>query len=97
MTDVLGDTMSVPSRLGVTASVEDGEFRLQLQPQDPVLRHGAVRASVIAFMVDVAAGIVIDDEPDAWLLTSDMSVRMRPVSAPDWIGTAIRSRTKAST
>ena len=87
MTDVLGDTMSVPSRLGVTAGVEDGEFRLQLRPQAPVLRHGAVRASVIAFMIDVAAGIVIDDEPDAWLLTSDMSVRMRPLAAPDWVGT----------
>ena len=79
--------MSVPSRLGVTADVDDGEFRLQLHPQAPVLRHGAVRASVISFMIDVAAGIVLDDDPDAWLLTSDMSVRMRPVPAPDWIGT----------
>jgi acyl-coenzyme A thioesterase PaaI-like protein len=87
MTDVLGDTMSVPSRLGVTADVQGGEFRLHLQPQAPVLRHGAVRASVISFMVDVAAGIVLDEDPDTWLLTSDMSVRMRPVLAPDQIST----------
>jgi len=87
MTDLLGDTMSVPSRLGVTADVRDGEFRLQLHPQAPVMRHGAVRASVISFMIDVVAGIVLDDDPEAWLLTSDMSVRMRPVPAPDWIGT----------
>ncbi len=87
MTDLLGDTMSVPSRLGVTADVHDGEFRLHLRPQAPVLRHGAVRASVISFMIDVVAGIVLDDDPDTWMLTSDMSVRMRPVPAPDWIGT----------
>jgi len=87
MTDILGDTMSVPSRLGVTADVRDGEFRLQLQPGAQVLRHGAVRASVIAFMIDVVAGIVLDDDPGIWTLTSDMSVRMRPLPAPDWIGT----------
>jgi acyl-coenzyme A thioesterase PaaI-like protein len=87
MTDILGDTMSVPSRLGVTADVHDGEFRLQLRPYAQVMRHGAVRASVISFMIDVVAGIVLDDDPDTWTLTSDMSVRMRPVPAPDWIGT----------
>ena len=33
-------------------------------------------------MIDVVAGIVLDDDPDAWMLTSDMSVRMRPLPAP---------------
>jgi acyl-coenzyme A thioesterase PaaI-like protein len=86
MTDLLGD-VSVPGRLGVVADVHDGEFRLQLRPHGPVLRHGAVRASVLALMIDVAAGVVLDDDPDAWMLTSDMSVRMRPLRAPDWICT----------
>ena len=60
----------------------DGEFRLRLHPRAELLHHGAVRASVIAFMIDVVAGIVLDDNPYAWMLTSDMSVRMRPVPAP---------------
>jgi len=38
-------------------------------------------------MIDVVAGIVLDDDPDAWMLTSDMSVRMRPLPAPRWITT----------
>ncbi len=87
MTDLLGDDLSVPSRLGVVAEVHDGEFRLQLCPRAEVLRHGAVRASVLALMIDVAAGIILDDDPGAWMLTSDMSVRMRPLPAPDLIST----------
>jgi acyl-coenzyme A thioesterase PaaI-like protein len=38
---------------------------------------------VVAFAIDTVAGIAIDDDPDAWSLTSDMSVRMRPVPAPE--------------
>ncbi|MGO8860473.1 MAG: PaaI family thioesterase [Acidimicrobiales bacterium] len=87
MTDLLDNTFSVPSRLGVLASVDDGEFRLHLQPRDEVLHHGAVRASVVAFMIDVAAGVVLDDDPEAWMLTSDLSVRMRPLVAPRSLST----------
>jgi acyl-coenzyme A thioesterase PaaI-like protein len=87
MTDFLGEALSVPGRLGVVAEVCDGEFRLRLEPRPEVLRHGAVRASVIAFMIDVVAGIVLDDDPEAWMLTSDMSVRMRPLRAPASLST----------
>jgi acyl-coenzyme A thioesterase PaaI-like protein len=87
MTDLLDDNVSVPGRLGVVAEVDGGEFRLQLHPHELVLRHGAVRASVLALMIDVAAGVVLDEDPDAWMLTSDMSLRMRPRRAPDWICT----------
>src|ERR1700722_8720814 len=87
MTDLLDDSLSLPASLGVVAEVRDGEFRLTLQPRPEVLRHGALRASVIAFMIDVVAGIVLDDDPDAWTLTSDMSVRMRPLPAPEFLTT----------
>ncbi len=46
-----------------------------------------VRASVIAFMIDVVAGVILDDDPDAWTLTTDMSVRMRPMPAPECLRT----------
>ena len=82
MTDLLSETSSVPARLGVLAEFRDDEFRLRLDPRPELLHHGALRASVIAFMIDVVAGIVLDDDPDAWMLTSDMSVRMQPVAAP---------------
>jgi acyl-coenzyme A thioesterase PaaI-like protein len=38
-------------------------------------------------MIDVVAGIVVDDDPDVWTFTSDMSVRMRPLTAPNRIHT----------
>jgi acyl-coenzyme A thioesterase PaaI-like protein len=87
MTDLLDDSLSLPASLGVVAEVRDGAFRLTLRPQPELLRHGALRASVIAFMIDVVAGIVLDDDPHAWTLTSDMSVRMRPLSAPAFVST----------
>jgi acyl-coenzyme A thioesterase PaaI-like protein len=87
MTDLLDDNFNIPARLGVVAEIHDGEFRLGLQPRPELLRHGALRASMIAFLVDVAAGVVLDDDPDAWTLTSDMSVRMRPLRAPGFVST----------
>ncbi len=87
MTDLLDDNFSIPARLGVVAEIVDGEFRLTLQPRPELLRGGALRASIIAFMIDVATGVVLDDDPDAWMLTSDMSVRMRPSPAPTSVST----------
>ncbi|HEX4434409.1 MAG TPA: hypothetical protein VH012_06245 [Acidimicrobiales bacterium] len=87
MTDLLDDNFSIPARLGVVAEILDGEFRLSLHPREELLRYGALRASIIAFMIDVATGVVLDVDPDAWMLTSDMSVRMRPLPAPAFLST----------
>ena len=87
MTDVLGARVSIPSRLGVVAHNEDGELCLSLAPRAEILHHGAVRASVLSFMIDAVAGIVLDDDPTVWTLTTDMSVRMRPDPAPSRIRT----------
>lgn len=90
MTDISGPGISVPGRLGVTVRFEDGESTFELTPQPEVLHHGIVRASALAFLIDVAAGIPIDQDQDMWALTSDMSVRMRPVPAPRRIDAATR-------
>jgi acyl-coenzyme A thioesterase PaaI-like protein len=90
MTDLLDDDSSVPGRLGVVADMRDGDLRLRLHPRAELLHNGALRASVIAFMIDVVAGVVLDDDPDAWTLTSDMTVRMRPRRAPDALSTRSR-------
>lgn len=88
MTD-LGETVnSLPARLGVTGRYVDESLILDLTPQPAVLHHGAVRASVVSYIVDAVAGIVVDDDPDQWTLTSDMTVRMRAVPAPDRISAA---------
>jgi acyl-coenzyme A thioesterase PaaI-like protein len=83
VTDIPSDvTAAVPSRLGVTARFEDGELVLDLTPRPEVLHHGIVRASVLSFVVDAAAGIPVDDDASVWTLTTDMTVRARPVTAP---------------
>ncbi len=87
MTDLLGDDISVPNRLGLIAEFHEGELQMRLRPRDEVMSHGAVRISVLALMIDVVAGIVVDDDPDVWTFTSDMSVRMRPIRAPESIQT----------
>jgi acyl-coenzyme A thioesterase PaaI-like protein len=100
MTDISGPGLSVPSRLGVTARYEDGELVLELTPQPETLHHGVVRASVLSFVIDAVAGIPLDQDPDMWTLTSDMSVRMRPLPAPtriDGISTALREGRRSST
>jgi acyl-coenzyme A thioesterase PaaI-like protein len=96
----MGPGTSVPSRLGVTARFEQGELILELTPQPATLHRGVVRASVIAFVIDAAAGIPLDQEPDAWTLTSDMSVLMRPLPAPrriDATNTILRQSTRSAT
>ncbi|HXX89805.1 MAG TPA: hypothetical protein VEI83_06260 [Acidimicrobiales bacterium] len=82
MTDTFADGSFLVSRLGVTARIEDEQLVLALEPRAEVLHHGMVRASVLSFLVDAVAGVVVDEDPDQWALTSDMSVRMRPRRAP---------------
>lgn len=85
MTDLSGAALSLPSRLGVTARYEADELILELRPQEETQHHGVVRASVLAFVIDVVAGIPLDQDAGVWTLTSDMSVRMRLVPAPERI------------
>ena len=42
---------------------------------------GIVRASAIAFLIDALAGISLDQDSTAWTLTTDLSMRMRPIPA----------------
>ncbi|HVN50204.1 MAG TPA: PaaI family thioesterase [Acidimicrobiales bacterium] len=90
MTDLPDPTLSVPGRLGVSAHDEDGELVLELTPQEATLHHGVIRASALSFVVDAAAGIVLDRDTDAWTLTTDLSLRLRPLPAPE----VVRSRSR---
>lgn len=85
MTDIPPQDVSVPGRLGVRARFERGELSLELVPTPETLHHGIVRASVLSFAIDAVAGITLDQDPDAWAFTSDMTVRMRPEPPPQRI------------
>ena len=88
MTDIFPDGIHIAGRLGVTARFTDGVLTLELEPRPEVTHHGMVRISVLSFLVDASAGIVVDDAMDEWALTSDMSVRMRPRPAPKRVDAA---------
>lgn len=83
MTDLPQQLTSVPSRLGVTGRLEDGDFLMDLAPTPETLHHGIVRASVLTFLIDAIAGITLDQAPDVWTLTTDLSMRMLATAAPE--------------
>jgi acyl-coenzyme A thioesterase PaaI-like protein len=85
VTDLGGASNTVPARLGVSGRFEDGQLILDVAPIEPVLTHGVVRVSVLAYAADAVAGICLDDDPAHWTLTTDLSVRMQPVAAPTLI------------
>ena len=77
---------SLPGRFPLAARLDEGGgLRLTLTPQPELLHHGIVRASVLAYVIDAAAGITVDEDPDVWTLTTDLSLRMQPVPAPAWV------------
>ena len=93
MTDLPANLASVPGRLGATALVDERGLVVEIEPTEEELHHGVLRASVIAFAVDVVAGVTLDTDPDAWTFTTDLSLRMRAVPAPAKItafGTILR-------
>jgi acyl-coenzyme A thioesterase PaaI-like protein len=100
VTDIASQGMALPSRLGVTARFEDDRFILELEPQPEMLHHGMVRASVLSYLIDVVAGVPLDNDPTFWTLTTDMTVRMRPRPAPRQVsasGSVIRRGKRSAT
>ncbi len=100
MTDISSTGSPLPSRLGVAARFEEGHLVLQLSPREETQHHGIVRASVLSFVIDVVAGVPLDQDADVWTLTSDMSVRMRPMAAPERIdatSTVLRQGRRSAT
>lgn len=81
MTDLPTGEDNVPGRLGATARLDGDDLVIDLEPHDALLRHGVVRASVHAYLVDCVAGIPLQ-RTDAWTLTTDLSVRTVARPAP---------------
>jgi acyl-coenzyme A thioesterase PaaI-like protein len=73
---------SVPGRFAIKGHLDDDGFRLELRPQAELLQHGVVRASALAYLVDALAGISVDEDPDVWTLTTDLTLRITPTPAP---------------
>jgi acyl-coenzyme A thioesterase PaaI-like protein len=84
MTDLPSNLTAVPSRLGSTARLDEGGLVIEINDiQAGVLHHGVLRLSVLSFIVDVSAGVMLDTDPDRWTFTTDLSLRMQAIAAPD--------------
>src|SRR5947209_3792719 len=83
MTDIPYGEIALPARLPVTGRLVDGRLVLDLTPSPELERFGVVRASVLAYVLDAVAGISVDDDDRAWMLTTDLSLHMVPVPAPE--------------
>ncbi len=82
MTDLPIDGRPLPARLGVGGRITADGLVLELTPSPHVLRHGIVRASVLAYLVDAVAGIPLDLDSDDWTFTTDLSIRTVSTAAP---------------
>jgi len=83
VTDISSSGSRLFHRLGVSASFDGERLTVDLDPQPGVLHEGVVRISLLAYLVDVVAAIPIDSDPDLWAFTTDMSLRARPIPAPE--------------
>lgn len=72
----------LPPRLGTRGTVVDGAFAATLDSLPTLLTHGALRASVVACLVDIVAGLTADTVAECWSFTSDLSVRIPATPAP---------------
>ncbi len=83
LTDFLPDfSTSIPTRLGTVGTVVDGMVHGRLEVVPSVLSHGAVTSTALAYLVDVVAGMALDTDPDIWIFTSEMSVRVATTRTP---------------
>ncbi|MEZ5143798.1 MAG: hypothetical protein R2726_23540 [Acidimicrobiales bacterium] len=82
MTDLPIGATAIPNRLGTTMSWDGDDLVTHLTPMPSTMVAGALRASAGVFLVDVAAGIQVDTDPEAWTFTSDLSLRLPAAPAP---------------
>lgn len=79
----------IPARLGTTLDISGPELVVSQWANPATTVHGAMCAAAIVFLVDAAAGISLDRDPDMWTFTSNLSVRMPAIPAPvQLLGTA---------
>jgi len=91
MTDLPSNITAVPSRLGTTALVDERGLVVEIDDVQPeLLHHGVLRLSVLTFIVDVSAGVTLDTDPEAWTFTTDLSLRMLAVPAPERVTASTR-------
>ena len=67
---------SLTGRLGMTLQLDTDPVTGTIDVAPPLCHGGALRASLLMLLADLAAGVPDDiDDPDAWHLTTDFALR----------------------
>jgi len=83
VTDLPPASTSVPARLGARFRLDGDVLGGVIDFVPTMSGHGAMPMASIVFLVDAVAGVTVDDDPDAWAFTSDLTVHLvGPVRAP---------------
>lgn len=83
MTDLPGAATSVPARLGARFHLSGDVVGGAIEFVPAMSDRGTMPMASIVFLVDAVAGVTIDDDPDAWAFTSDLTVHLSgPVRGP---------------
>ena len=83
MTDLPVPDMSIPARLGARFHLDDGVLGGSILYVPTMSNRDAMPMASIVFLVDAVAGVTIDEDPDVWAFTSDLTVHLAgPVRGP---------------
>lgn len=93
MTDLPPGTASLASQLGARGRLTDEGFLGWVDAEPRLCSHGTLRASVVAMVVDMAAGYTAETMAETdWNFTADLSVRVGAVAATRLEGIPIVQR-----
>jgi len=76
VTDLPPASTSVPARLGARFRHDGDVLGGAIEYVPTMSAHGAVPMASIVFLVDAVAGVTIDDDPEVWAFTSDLTVHL---------------------
>lgn len=76
MTDLPDASTSVPARLGSRFRLDDGVLGGVIDFVPAMSDRGIMPMASVVFLVDAVAGVTIDDDPDVWSFTSDLTVHL---------------------
>jgi len=76
VTDLPPASSSVPARLGARFRLDGDVLGGVIEHVPAMSNHGAMPMASIVFLVDAVAGVTIDDDPDVWAFTSDLTVHL---------------------
>ena len=83
--------LPVPVRIGAWVELVDGALVGHLRVHPTLTRHGVLEPTALVTMIDMLGGLSADDDVEHWVFTSNMSLRMPPVPAPEALRCTVRT------